>query len=670
MSLKLFAFFHLNIFYSSIDEKDRSEVIKKCYWPLLKLIKKYNLPLGIEMPAITAQIINEIDPLWIKELKGLLNEGLCELIGSGYAQIIGPLVPPNVSMANLKIGNKIYKKFFRVKPSVALVNEQTFSSGLVSLYKKASYQSIIMEYDNPAAFNPLLKKNMSYYPQKTKGPGGEKINLIWNRSIMFQKFQRYAHGQLDLNEMVKYIKSHYSSINDRAISIYGNDVEIFDYRPGRYKTESPINKQGEWERINILFEALLKENNINFVKPSSVLKLMNRPEAGKTIELTTAEQPIAVKKQSKYNVTRWAVTGRNDMLVNTICWKLYVAILKSKKSNENDWQELCYLWSSDFRTHITAKRWNNYLKRLKKFSKKWKVEYIAIFKKSILSKKKIKKNINLKEIDFQKEIKKKSCLQVIKNNSLLNFSGKRLEVCFNLNRGLAIEYFKDFKIGKKKLFGTIEHGYFQDIRFGSDFYSGHTVFEPIGKHKITDLLKVRPQVEETKNGLIISAVIKNTFVYLKKTWTIDDSKGVLSLNIVLNWNKLNTSSLRLAYITLIPRSFNKKNLQYRTHNGGFEMETQFINNKKNFSHCAPASSLISSTQGVGTTNGIIEIGDEKNRIKISFDKSKAALIGLLSHSFIRGKNLTRLMLSAREFDDTSKKNCLKNLEVDVEFCCK
>ena len=122
MSLKLFAFFHLNIFYSSIDEKNRSEVIKKCYWPLLKLIKKYNLPLGIEMPAITAQIINEIDPLWIKELKGLLNEGLCELIGSGYAQIIGPLVPPNVSMANLKIGNKIYKKFFRVKPSVALVN--------------------------------------------------------------------------------------------------------------------------------------------------------------------------------------------------------------------------------------------------------------------------------------------------------------------------------------------------------------------------------------------------------------------------------------------------------------------------------------------------------------------------------------------------------------------
>jgi hypothetical protein len=511
---------------------------------------------------------------------------------------------------------------------------------------------------------------MSYYPQKIKGPEGEKINLIWNRSIIFQKFQRYAHGELELKEMIKYIKSFYSSISDRACSIYGNDAEIFDYRPGRYKIESLINKEGEWARINILFEALLKENNIDFVKPSEVLKLMSLPGAGRFVQLTTADQPIAVKKQSKYNVTRWAVTGRNDMLINTVCWKLYKAISKSTSSEENDWKELCYLWSSDFRTHITEKRWKNYLKRLKKFSKKWNVEHVFIFKKSDLSKKKIKKKLNLKKINFKKGIKENSYLQFRKNNNLLNFMGNRLEVCFNLNRGLAIEYFKDFKIGKKKLFGTIEHGYFNDIRFGSDFYSGHTVIEPAGKHKITDLHKVRPKFEETKNGLAISALIKNTFGYLKKTWTIDDSKGILSLDVVLRSNKLNYSSLRLAYLTLIPGVFNTKNLQYRTHNGGFGMETQFINKKKNFSHCAPVSSLVSSAQAIGITEGIIEIGDEKNRIKIRFDKSKAALIGLLSHSLIQGKNLTRIMLSAKELDDTSKKNCFNNLEVNVEFYCK
>jgi len=81
-------------------------------------------------------------------------------------------------------------------------------------------------------------------------------------------------------------------------------------------------------------------------------------------------------------------------------------------------------------------------------------------------------------------------------------------------------------------------------------------------------------------------------------------------------------------------------------------------------------SLVSSTQGVGIKEGIIEIGDEKNIIKVSLDKSKAALIGLLSHSFIKGKYLTRLMLSDRELEDTSKKDCFKNLGVDVEFCYK
>ena len=49
MKSKLFAFFHLNIMYSAIEESDRLKVIEKCYWPLLNLIKKYNLPFSIEL---------------------------------------------------------------------------------------------------------------------------------------------------------------------------------------------------------------------------------------------------------------------------------------------------------------------------------------------------------------------------------------------------------------------------------------------------------------------------------------------------------------------------------------------------------------------------------------------------------------------------------------------
>ena len=37
-TLHLFALFHLNLAFSSIEEEQRSDVIKRCYWPLLEQI--------------------------------------------------------------------------------------------------------------------------------------------------------------------------------------------------------------------------------------------------------------------------------------------------------------------------------------------------------------------------------------------------------------------------------------------------------------------------------------------------------------------------------------------------------------------------------------------------------------------------------------------------------
>jgi hypothetical protein len=36
-TLELFALFHLNVAFSSIEEEQRGEVIARCYWPLLRL---------------------------------------------------------------------------------------------------------------------------------------------------------------------------------------------------------------------------------------------------------------------------------------------------------------------------------------------------------------------------------------------------------------------------------------------------------------------------------------------------------------------------------------------------------------------------------------------------------------------------------------------------------
>ena len=121
--------------FSSIEENQRIEIIKKCYWPILVLASHYKIPIGIEATGITLEIINELDKRWIEELRNLIDNGLCEFIGSGYSQIIGPIVPYEINLNNQIIGKRIYKKLLNVDPKLALINEQAFSSNFLSACK-------------------------------------------------------------------------------------------------------------------------------------------------------------------------------------------------------------------------------------------------------------------------------------------------------------------------------------------------------------------------------------------------------------------------------------------------------------------------------------------------------------------------------------------------------
>jgi len=95
-TLNVFALFHLNLAFSSIEEEQRPAVIEKCYWPLLRLPDLIGAPIAVEATGFTLETVEHIDPMWIAELKRLIANGSIEFIGSGYAQIIGPLVPARV----------------------------------------------------------------------------------------------------------------------------------------------------------------------------------------------------------------------------------------------------------------------------------------------------------------------------------------------------------------------------------------------------------------------------------------------------------------------------------------------------------------------------------------------------------------------------------------------
>ena len=203
------ALFHLNLAFSSIEEEQRGDVIAKCYWPLLDLAQTHG-PVGIELTGFTLEEIAARDPEWIGRFRALVAGGKAELIGSGYAQIIGPLVPATVTEANLRIGNEKYERLLGLRPRLALVNEQAYSAGLVGLYLDAGYDAILMDWDNPSARStpngPAETRNRA--AARCWVPMAAPSVLLWTNTVAFQKLQRFAHGDIEREVYLDYVRTN------------------------------------------------------------------------------------------------------------------------------------------------------------------------------------------------------------------------------------------------------------------------------------------------------------------------------------------------------------------------------------------------------------------------------------------------------------------------------
>ena len=73
MKPKGYLIFHLNLAFSSIEEAAWADVIRHCYHPLLNLIEKTGIPIGIELTGWTLRQIELIDNSWVERFKALLN---------------------------------------------------------------------------------------------------------------------------------------------------------------------------------------------------------------------------------------------------------------------------------------------------------------------------------------------------------------------------------------------------------------------------------------------------------------------------------------------------------------------------------------------------------------------------------------------------------------------
>ncbi len=518
-----------------------------------------------------------------------------------------------------------------MRPDIALVNEQAWSSGLVSHYLEAGYKGIFMDYDNPARFADW-DEDIQFHPQRVIGVKGESIPVLWSRSMVFQKLQRFAHGEIELSEYQDYLESF--NAPDGWMPVYGNDAEIFDYRPGRYKGEADYGNESEWDLIASAFN-MLKENKYSFHLPSTVLNYLDSPGAGKKINLCTAQQPVPVKKQSKYNITRWAVSGRDDFRMNSLC-----RAVASKLENEDNspsiekkWKELCFCWSSDFRTHITPQRFFQANERLRKLAESTKAQ--------------------VQESKFETDGE-----PVTFSSRLLEVKTEAASVTLNTAKGLTVHK-ADFATHKgTPSFGTLEHGYFKDISLGADFFSGHLIMEGPGSPKETDLCRVQPLQTDKADYIQISGGMEIHQGHLEKAVRIHKKKEQIDILYNFQLKEIPQGFIRLGHVTLLTANYTSDSLYYEVASGG-EKE-RFSLDGKTFDHSRNVSFLVSSAHGAGMTDSALIMGGKEAAIEISPLVNEHAFIAMITCRQADPTPFVRVAFSMQEMDETCMHNTCEN----------
>jgi hypothetical protein len=523
-TLYLFALFHLNLAFSSIEESDRAAVIERCYWPLLALAAAHG-PIGIEVSGYTLEEIEKRDPAWIRRLRDLIAGGKAELIGSGYAQLIGPLVPAKLVAKNLAIGNAIYRRLLGATPTLALVNEQAYAGGLVGHYLDAGYKALLMDWDNPAAQHPEWDAEARYLPQTALGADGRTIGLLWTNTVAFQKLQRYAHGDIGFDDYLGFVADRQGPA-PRALCVYASDGEIFDFRPGRYRTEEKLD-DGEWARLGAAFAALSSERRMRLVTPSEAFTRTKNPNAS-PLRLETASCPVPVKKQRKYNLTRWAVTGRDDIGINAACQRIYAALSRAD-APDADWKTLCHLWASDFRTHITQARWDAYCAELSAMEAR----------------------LGTSPASSAPPVPRAHSGGI--ERRFIEIETPCISARLDRRRGLAIAQLA-FN-GGVPIIGGLPHGHFDDIALQADWYTGDCVFEQPGEPKITDLDWADSSLWQEDGDTLISGTIPTPLGPIQKTLRFCSHEPRVDFDITFHWPEWGKGSLRLGHVTLLPGAF-------------------------------------------------------------------------------------------------------------------
>ena len=171
------------------------------------------------------------------------------------------------------------------------------------------------------------------------------------------------------------------------------------------------------------------------------------------------------------------------------------------------------------------------------------------------------------------------------------------------------------------ILGGLPHGTFDDIALQADWYTGDCVFEAPGEHKSPIWNGARRESRQLDNGDVIAhASIDTPKGRSKNRCASRRSERRIDFDITFHWDDWGKGVLAAGPFHSAARSLRPGPLRLATTNGGGRESFPLAG--RTIDHGAPVSFLVSSSHGLGMTEGWAEIGDDKTRLRIEVDAAR------------------------------------------------
>jgi len=671
--------------------------------------------MGIEFSGYTLRKLSELDPLLIRTLTDLIQDGLIEPICGGEYQSIGPLMPSKDNLFNYQTGKETFRSLLGWDADLLYLPEQTISRGLLDAIVKSGFKSVLLEWNNARRYGTLKFPDRFLYgcPQLVN-PESELLRIVWNHYVVSQKVQRYVFGDIPMDEVTSYLMMH-ASEGDGCLCLYGSDLEVFGYYPGKTIQKDSKVADERWGRFKDLLLSL--QANYEFVLPSKAADLYFLEEK---IEVGTASSPILCKKQPKYNPVRWAVCGRGASQLNAVCYRLSLEIemlrhaeLISSTEETRLRSLLAPCWASDYRTFTTEEKWAQAgfdIAQAKSAQLKVKRDLISKLQPApheILFVRGGKESKGPQIYDLEVRFPPKAVLpqaqatiggkpvptqweelQYYRDGSIrqarlvfildqssgpcnkigfvrqnvvpktqpsqfqAEFKSDHTNISWNSRRGLCVDSASFPSVSNAAVFGTIRHGFFDSIDWDADFYSGGVQLDD-GHHVYHDLESVE-HVRSWSGPIRNIVEVKVTVgpVVQRKRYFIYHDFPRIDIEQSFLTNGVCSLAFRAGIVTLLPKGWNRESLVLMTQNGGEHNEIYPLPGS-GISHSDPSKTGVSSSNCLGATGGWVAFSDGDKTLTISRDMMQNYTVPLIKYEEIGPHFFARIYHTLGERDETS-----------------